>query len=299
MTAFPQALTAAIALKGPTVVGIDPRPEQLPGSLREGLQGLTGRAYREAAAGAVSTWGQGVIEAVRGEACAVKIQAAFFEQFGAPGWEALEAVCSAARQAGVLVIVDAKRGDIGSTAEAYAHALLDVDGPLQADAVTLSPYLGRESLSPFLARCQSQGKGLFVLLRTSNPGSDELQVETGAAERIGGWIEEWNTSLVGEGYGPVGAVVGATLQAEELSHWRSRLPHTPFLVPGYGAQGASASDCRPCFDGRGMGALVCSSRGVTYPTSEAGEEEAYDADFVAFIRQNALRFREEIARSLA
>ncbi len=299
MTAFPQALTAAITQNGPTVVGVDPRPDLLPGSLREGLLGLSGRAYREAAAQAVSTWGKGVIEAVQGNACAVKIQVAFFEQFGAPGWEALEAVCSAGREAEILVIVDAKRGDIGSTAEAYARSLLDEDGPLQADAVTLSPYLGRESLSPFLERCKTQGKGLFLLLRTSNPGSDELQTETGAAQRIGSWIEGWNTSLVEGGYGPVGAVVGATLPAGELGHWRSRLTHTPFLVPGYGAQGASADDCRPCFDAQGSGALVCSSRGVTFPGSEAGDQEAYDADFVAFIRQKAIRFRHEIAQILA
>jgi orotidine-5'-phosphate decarboxylase len=166
--------------------------------------------------------------------------------------------------------------------EASAGGTTDDDGPIGADALTVNPYLGQDSLLPFVARCR-QGKGLFVLLRTSNPGGTELQ-RGAVADRVAGWIQGWNQELAGaSGYGPVGAVVGATLSAE-MPQWRDRMSRTWFLVPGYGAQGASAAACRAGMDDQGFGALVTTSRAVTFALP--GEEQAYDADPASIIRDH-------------
>ena len=296
MTApFADRLAAAAARTSPVVVGLDPRIERLPARLREPLEGLSGLERRAAAAEAFTAWSAAVIDAVAGIAPAVKPQAAFYEQLGAPGVAALEATCRAARAAGLLVILDAKRGDIGSTAEAYARATLDDGGPMAADAVTLSPYLGRDSVAPFLKRCDEQGKGLFVLVRTSNPGGDDLQTrdDPAIAHRVAGWIRAWNSERVGEsGYGPVGAVVGATVTAE-ASALRAAMPAATLLVPGYGAQGGSAADTLPCFHEGGRGAIVNSSRGATFPAPE--EVDAYDRDARAVIRARSASFATDIS----
>ncbi len=272
MLSFAERLQAAVERTAPVCVGLDPRLELLPRPLRERFEHKSGEARRLAAAEALADWCAVVIDEVVDRVPAIKPQVAFFEQLGAAGWAVLEVTVAAARRRGLLVILDAKRGDIGSTAEGYARALLDDGGPIGADALTVSPYLGQDSLEPFVDRARA-GKGLFVLLRTSNPGGTALQ-RGALSEQVATWIRGWNEELAGaSGYGPVGAVVGATL-AEEIPHWRASMPRTWFLVPGYGAQGASAADCRPCFDARGLGALVNSSRGVTFPTP--AERDWYD-----------------------
>ncbi len=267
MSSFPERLALSVAKHGPLMVGIDPHLEHLPDPFKQTFESLSGAPRRAAAAQAVLEWSLQVIEAVAGEVAVVKPQAAFFEQLGSPGWAALEATCKAAREAGLLVVLDAKRGDIGSTASAYAKALVDNEGPVAADALTLSPYLGPESLTPFVEYCRTQEKGAFILLRTSNPGSEALQGQGsgGAAVEIAQWLEHWNQELRGpSGFGPIGAVVGATLAPEELQHWRKTCPHTWLLVPGVGAQGATPADTRPCFREDGLGALVNVSRAVTF-----------------------------------
>jgi orotidine-5'-phosphate decarboxylase len=190
--------------------------------------------------------------------------------------------------------MDAKRGDIGYTAEAYAKALLDDDGPFGADAVTLSPYLGRDSMAPFIKRCGSDGKGVFILLRTSNPGGAEIQRDSAqAANLVATWVDAWNSPLLDKnGLGPVGVVVGATL-GEELIHWRKRLDNAWFLMPGYGAQGASAVDTRSGHRADGLGALINSSRGILF--AAPGEEEAYDDDPGGLIRQKTLAAIADLA----
>lgn len=248
---FGARLAARVRATAPVCVGIDPHLARVPGI----EPGMT----RAEQATAVASFGHAVVAAVQGQVAAVKPQVAFFEQLGAPGVAALESVVAAARDAGLIVLLDAKRGDIGSTAQAYAKATLDDDGPLGADAVTLSPYLGPESLAPFLAR-RAQGKGLFVLLRTSNPGAGPWQRDTGLAERVADWVAEANR----DGTASVGVVVGATLP-DEAPRWRARLPHAWFLVPGFGAQGAGVDDVRGHFLPDGTGALVTSSRAVLYP----------------------------------
>jgi len=262
MTPFADRLADAVRRLGaPACVGLDPDPARLPVPLLADPASADLRAQASAA----RSFCLGVIDEVAGVVPAVKPQVAYFEALGSAGVAALEDVVAAARSAGLLVILDAKRGDIGSTARAYVRATLRDDGPIGADAVTLSPYLGEESLLPFLDET-ARGKGLFLLVRTSNPGAGRWQVggERPIAERVAAWIRATNQDRIGDsGLGPVGAVVGATL-GSEAADWRRQMPRAWFLVPGVGAQGASAEDCRAHQGQGGLGALVVSARGVLY-----------------------------------
>jgi orotidine-5'-phosphate decarboxylase len=262
---FADRLAEAVIRTGAaTCVGLDPHLDALPASLRVGLRVDT-PADRAAAAAVVERWSLGVLDAIVGVAAAVKPQVAFFEVLGAPGVAVLERVVAAARARGLLVLLDAKRGDIGTTAEAYARWALDPDGPVAADAVTLSPYLGPESLAPFVARAD-RGAGLFVLVRTSNPGAGVWQLggDAPVAGRVADWVTEANAPRRGAaGLGPVGAVVGATLPGE-IAGWRERMPDAWLLLPGFGAQGAGPKDVAAAFRPDGLGALVVSARGVTF-----------------------------------
>jgi len=252
MTAgFGARLAARVAATAPVAVGIDPHLARVPGL------DLHGTPTQQA--DAVRSFGLAVVRAVAPTVAMVKPQVAFFEQLGAPGVAALHDVVAAARDAGLLVLLDAKRGDIGSTAEAYARATLDDDGPVGADAVTVSPYLGPESLEPFRRRAP-QGKGMFVLLRTSNPGAGPWQADTGIARAVADWVREANE----DGLGSVGVVVGGTLP-DEAPTWRRKLPRAWFLVPGFGAQGATVDDVRGHFLPDGSGAIVTASRSVLFP----------------------------------
>jgi orotidine-5'-phosphate decarboxylase len=217
-----------------------------------------------------------VIDAAGSACVAVKPQVACFERLGAPGWQALEATVEHARRAGLLVIADAKRGDIGSTAEAYAQAWIyrrDSGAPM-ADAVTVNPYLGGDSLDPFLAACHD-GAGLFVLARTSNPGSGDLQEAVLADgrpvwERTAELIAGWGAPFVGSsGLSAVGAVVGATWP-EAVARARDLMPHQPLLLPGVGAQGGSAGDLAGAFRDHPAGGLVVAARSVIYAWRERG-----------------------------
>lgn len=263
-------------------VGLDPFVDRIPG--------LRPEMSREEQAAGVRTFCLGVIDVVAPIVGVVKPQSAFFEQLGAPGVAALTDVVRAARAAGLIVIVDGKRGDIGSTAEAYARAHLDDDGPMGADAATVSPYLGTESLEPYDRRTRA-GKGYFVLVRTSNPGAGAWQRGTGVAARI---AEAVAARCSGPGLGPVGAVVAATLPAGEIALWRTRMPNTWFLVPGFGAQGAGPADVRPHFLPNGLGALVSSSREVLYPSSGTDP-----VDFRPALRARAQLFVDRVRSIVA
>lgn len=278
---FGERLTQRVrALRSATCIGLDPHLDRLPPSVLRG-------GDRAALASGAAAFCRGVIEVTADLIPACKPQAAFFEALGAPGAAALEEVVGAARDAGMLVILDAKRGDIGSTAEAYARATLDPDGPLGADAVTLSPYLGPESLEPFLHRC-AEGKGLFVLVRTSNPGAGAWQARIAPA--VADWVEQANAPF-GD-LGPIGAVVGATLGGE-AADWRARMPHAWFLVPGFGAQGAGHREIRQHVRPDGLGSLVVSARAVLFPPSGVDGPRWKDA-----VRARAERFVEEVGRAL-
>lgn len=248
-------------------MGLDPHLSRLPHSL------VNGRTDRASLAAAARLFCLGAVDVVAPLVAAVKPQVAFFEALGAPGILALEEVVRHARELGLLVVLDAKRGDIGSTAEAYAQGTLDDDGAMAADSVTLSPYLGPESMGPFLKRIPN-GKGAFVLVRTSNPGSGEWQAqgEGAIAPRVAAWITAQNDANLGaSGFGPIGAVIGATV-SEEASAWRDQMPNAWFLVPGFGAQGATADDVVRHARADGLGALITSSRAVLFPaTGNEGE----------------------------
>jgi len=265
---YADRLEAAIAEKGnPCLVGLDPHLELLP---EEFASAKDPTASREDVARDVGDFLLGILEAVADLVPAVKPQSAFFEQLGAPGIEAWERVVAAAHGAGLLVIGDVKRGDIGSTATAYARAFLSggpgADPATLCDAITLNPYLGTDAVRPFLDACESTGKGVYVLVRTSNPSSAEFQThgKPALAERVAEAVVGWGADLMGDsGYSSVGAVVGATHPAE-LARMRALMPSTPLLLPGYGAQGAGAQDVVSGFDEHGRGALVNSSRGILY-----------------------------------
>jgi len=286
-TNFADRLADAVRARSSTlVVGLDPQLEKLPLELRRAAQAAHADA-RAAAAAAIRAFDAAVIEAVAPYAVAVKPQSAFYERWGAPGVAAYEHAVEAARAAGLLVIGDIKRGDIGTTAAAYAEGhLVCAERPsLRADAVTLNPYLGSDSLAPFLAAMQAQGAGCFVLVRTSNPSATELQDlpvhGRPLHEHVAALVARWGEAQRGAcGYSAVGAVVGATAPSE-LRRLRALLPQAWFLVPGVGAQGASADDVAAAFDTGGLGALVNSSRGILYaygdPAAPAWRERVRDA----------------------
>jgi orotidine-5'-phosphate decarboxylase len=274
---FGDRLTAAIAHKGtPLVVGIDPRVGQLPSAILEGVN----PADPESVANAFAEFGIAIIDVIKELVPAVKPQAAFFEQLGPLGMAALAEVVDYATAAGLVVVMDAKRGDIGSTADAYAKAYLGHKSRTAwgCDCLTVNPYMGFDTLEPFFNAAKSNGAGLFVLCKTSNPGSDALQEQvTDGGKKIHQRVAEEIQRLCGategdRGYGIVGAVVGATYP-EQLAELRQQMPNSILLVPGFGAQGGTASDVAGAFDENGLGAIINSSRGIIF----AYEQEKYSA----------------------
>ncbi|MCA9089497.1 MAG: orotidine-5'-phosphate decarboxylase [Planctomycetaceae bacterium] len=269
---FADRLHAAIRAKGtPALVGLDPRWEQLPAPLKAKAEAGGGSCY-EIQARAFEEFCLRIIDVVADLVPAVKPQSAFFEDSGPAGVAALQRVIQAARDKGLIVICDAKRGDIGSTAEAYARAYLAGEdpssAPFAADALTVNPYMGADTLQPFIDRAAACGGGLYVLVRTSNPGSGEFQnrLTEGQSlyQRVAEVVEKLNVdSHPARGYGSIGAVVGATYP-EELGELRALMPHTPLLIPGYGSQGGTSADTSAGFDQAGLGAIVNSSRGIIF-----------------------------------
>lgn len=269
-----QLADAVRRVGNPLCVGLDPRWESLPQLIRatyaDGtLQGIA-KAYE--------AFCIKVIQIVARRVAVVKPQAAFFEACGPEGFVALQNVLRAAKSYGLLTILDSKRGDIASTATAYAEAAFT--GPQfegrtlpvwGADSLTVNPYLGEDAVQPFLDTAKKSKKGVFVLVRTSNSGSGLFQnlVSEGKPlyRHVAEAVARWNESTLNEsGWGDVGAVIGATHPAE-LAELRSLLPHSWFLVPGFGAQGGTAEDVRPAFLKGGLGAVINSSRGITFPFS--------------------------------
>lgn len=264
MGAFADRLADAVRRHGPLCVGIDPRWESLPAAVRAAVSHLPPHEQHGAA---YEAFGRRVLELVRPHAGVVKPQAAFFEQAGPAGLAALQRLMVAAKELGFVTILDAKRGDIASTAAAYADAAF---GPVwDADSLTINPYLGRDAVEPFLTAARASGRGVFVLVRTSNAGAGLFQdlVCDGKPlyRHVASAVAEWNAATLGGcGLGDVGAVIGATHPAE-LRELRAALPDVWLLIPGYGAQGGTAADVKAGYRADGLGAVVNSSRGVTFP----------------------------------
>lgn len=275
---FADRLAAAVRQRGnPVLVGLDPRRHQLPKSLLRS----TAETSPDEIASAYRTFCCAVVDAVAGLVAAVKPQMAFFEELGPAGMTALFDVVKHAHAAGLLVILDGKRGDIGSTAAAYAAGLLGPGeaSPWGGDALTVNPYLGDDSLEPLVNTAAERGAGLFVLVKTSNSGGGQFQdlVADGRPvyRHVAELVERMAADSQGScGYGHVGAVVGATYP-EQLNELREVLQHSWLLVPGYGSQGGRAQDVRAAFDQQGLGAIINSSRAIIY----AHRREPYAARY--------------------
>jgi len=302
---FAVKLSAALRRCGnPVLVGLDPRAESLPA----GMLASDDVERPERVAAAFGEFCRGVIDVVAPLVPAVKPQAAFFEQQGPAGMVVLAEVIAHARSQGLLVILDGKRNDIGSTATAYAHAYL---GPVEqhgwgADALTVSPYLGEDSLEPFVEVAMDHGGGVFVLVKTSNPGGGRFQdlVADGRPlyAHVGELVQQLAQRTLPDAssgclYGSIGAVVGATYP-EQLHQLRQSLPNCWLLVPGFGAQGGGAADVASAFDEGGLGAIVNSSRGIIFAHSQdryrdkfgdAGWQQAVEAatrDMIGQLREH-------------
>ena len=257
-----------IAMQNPTCVGLDTSFGYLPQELKEGATG-----FRKAS-NAICEFNKNIIDAVCDVVPAVKVQIAYYEMYGVEGMKAFKYTIDYARKKGLIVIADCKRNDIGSTASCYSAAYLgktEINGKrlraLPAEMLTINGYLGSDGIKPFIDDIKSYKKSVFVLVKTSNPSSGELQnlrLENGKFiyEQMGELVEEWGKDTVGKyGDSEVGAVVGAT-HPDESERLRLQMKRTFFLIPGYGAQGGSAQMLKVCFDGRGLGGVVNSSRGI-------------------------------------
>lgn len=282
--------------KCPVVAGLDPKIEYIPQYIRDKNYARYGK-NENGIAGAILEFNKGLIDELSDVVPAIKPQAAYYEMYGLEGIAVLYKTIEYAKQKGMYVILDAKRGDIGTTAQAYSSAWLgmtNLDGEKKAmasaDCLTVNPYLGSDGILPFVSDCKTYNKGIFALVKTSNPSSGEMQdlLTDGVPiyEKVARLVVEWGKDSIGEyGYSAVGAVVGATYP-EQAQKLRQIMPNVYFLVPGYGAQGATAKDVAVSFNKDGLGAIVNSSRAImcAYQTSgcderdyaKAAKDEAYN-----------------------
>ena len=285
-----------------TVIGLDPRYEMIPECIKSKYpKNLIGVSE------AIIEFNKKLIDATYDIIPAVKPQIAFYEMYGLEGIRAFKETCEYAKEKGMLVIADIKRGDIGTTAKAYSNAFLGKTkieekeiGIYDVDFVTLNPYMGIDSIKPFIEDCEKYNKGVFILIKTSNPSSKEIQdlkLETGEElyTKVAQLVEKWGENLRGKyGYSSISAVVGATYP-KELQNLRKIAPHTFFLIPGYGAQGGKAKDIALGFDKNGIGGIVNSSRGLIYAyKSDLWKTKYTEEEFAEATRAEAIRMKEEL-----
>ncbi|MCF7812154.1 orotidine-5'-phosphate decarboxylase [Candidatus Gracilibacteria bacterium] len=273
MMNFSEKLESVVKEKNSCLMlGLDPKPEKFP------------KKFTRNAGGAFQFCSE-MIESLHDLVCGVKIQMAYFEVFGHEGIAAVEKLIALAKEKNLIVLIDGKRNDIGSTAEAYAKAYLG-DGPLSGDALTVNPLLGTDGMLPFIKYCEENGRGIFVLVRTSNPSAAEFQGGEGdLSVRIAEKVEEWNmtTQSPKNNFSSVGAVLGATIPEGMLSFFREEMPHAWFLCPGVGAQGGSMEEVLKCRK-HGIGVLIPVSRSVLYASD--GE------DYIAAAREEMQKLWE-------
>lgn len=298
---FNRLIENIVVKNNPTVVGLDPNLDFIPQFIKNESIGKFGDTL-EAAADAVLVFNKGLIDALYDIIPAVKPQCAYYELLGWQGVKALTQTIAYAKSKGLFVITDGKRNDIGSTMQAYADAHLgtvsingEVIEPFGADALTVNGYLGSDGIDPLIKICKQQDKGIFVLCKTSNPSSGELQdreIESKPVyEVMGEMCEKWGENFDCKySYSGVGAVVGATYP-QQLQELRTLMPKTFFLVPGYGAQGGNAQSISGAFDERGLGAIVNSSRAVICAYKKLGCDEQ---EYASAARTETIRMRDEI-----
>lgn len=299
---FDRLIENIVKTQNPSVVGLDPRLEYVPSYIVEKKVEKYGKTLK-AAAKAILEFNKGIIDEIHDICPAIKPQAAYYEMYGYEGVKTLCKTIKYAQEKGMFVMTDGKRNDIGATMDAYATAHLgftDVCGEetaaFGADALTVNGYLGTDGISPLLEKCRAYDKGIFVLVKTSNSSSGELQdLKIGdktVYAVMGDMCEKWGAEVPGKyGYSGVGAVVGATYP-EQLAEMRAALPHTFFLVPGYGAQGGGAAGVAKGFDENGLGAIVNSSRAVMCAYKK--EENCDERDYAKAARREVIRMKEDI-----
>lgn len=286
----------------PTVIGLDPRYEMLPKCITEKYT-----KDLEGVAEAIIEFNKTLIDNTYDIIPAAKIQIAFYEMYGILGMEAFKETCKYAKEKGMIVMADIKRGDIGSTATGYSNAFLgkttigeNQESIYDVDFVTVNPYMGTDSVKPFIEDCKKYDKGIFILTKTSNPSSGELQdlkLENNQEVymHVAKLVEKWGEELRGEnGYSSVAAVVGATYP-HQLQQIRKAAPHTYFLIPGYGAQGGKASDIALGFDSNGLGGIVNASRSLMCAyKSDRWKEQYSEKEYAKATRAEAIRMRDEL-----
>ncbi|HQI17016.1 MAG TPA: orotidine-5'-phosphate decarboxylase [Bacillota bacterium] len=295
-----------IKCRNHTVVGLDPRLQYLPDHLiDEAVEAVTEGSRASIIAEAFFRFNKEIIDNVYDIVPAVKPQIAFYEQYGTAGFECYLKTCRYAKTKGLLVIGDVKRGDIGSTAEAYSDFYLgNNEASAETDCITINPYLGTDSMIPFVNNCEKNGKGIFVLVKTSNKSSKDIQdLESGGKkvyEHVAELVVRLGEGLTGKyGYSSVGAVVGATFRSEG-QRLRELMKRVYFLVPGYGAQGGTAEDAAVCFNDDGLGAVINSSRGIIAAyKNEAYRERFSEKEFGPAAREAAIAMRDDINNELA
>lgn len=282
----------------PTVAGLDPKAEYIPEEIKAAAFEKYGETF-EGIASAIFEFNKILIDSLYDIVPAVKPQAAYYEMYGLAGIKCMYDTVAYAKEKGMYVILDAKRGDIGTTSEAYATAYLGKTrigskslSAFDADCMTVNPYLGTDGVMPFVKECEENGKGIFVLVKTSNKSSGELQdLKSGGKhiyEHMAELVKKWGSNSIGTyGYSGVGAVVGATYP-EQAAQLRALMPRTYFLVPGYGAQGGGAKDVAPCFMADGLGAIVNASRSIMCAYMKNGGSVGDAA------RAEAIRMRDDI-----
>lgn len=291
-------------LEAPIVVGLDPTLNFVPGFLLDKAINEKGETL-EAAADAIFEFNKKIVDAVYDLIPAVKPQIAMYEQFGIPGLMAYKQTVDYCHEKGLLVIGDAKRGDIGSTSTAYAIGHLGKVkigsteiAPIDTDFLTINPYMGSDSVVPFVEECKKNDKGLFILVKTSNPSSGEFQDQKVGKktvyELVGKKVDEWGAELVKNGYSDVGAVVGATYP-EMGEVLREIMPKAYILVPGYGAQGGTAAELKPFFNKDGLGAIVNSSRGIIAAYKQEKYAEYGAEGFAEAARAAVIDMKNDIA----
>lgn len=302
MNAIDRLISKIKETNNPTVMGLDPRYELLPKCVLEKYPNTL-----EGISNAIIEYNKALIDETYDIIPAIKPQIAFYEMFGIPGMKAFEETCKYAKQKGMIIIADIKRGDIGSTAQGYSNAYLGKtkignkeESIFDVDFVTVNPYMGTDCIKPFIEDCKKYDKGLFILVKTSNPSSGELQdVKTVDGEeiyiKVAKLVEEWGKDLIGEnGYSSVAAVVGATYP-KQLKEIRQTAPHTYFLIPGYGAQGGKAEDIALGFDKNGLGGIVNASRSLMCAyKSDIWKKQFEEKDYAKATRQEALRMKKEL-----